>query len=978
MKKSLFLWLLILGFSTVTFAATMVSNGKSSWQIVISPGATSTEVYAANELQTHLLELTKAKLPIVKSDTIPAKNAIVIGFAKTMPALPADLTKFETAEQDILRVVCRNGKIYCVGNSHRSALYAVYAFLKKVCGVRWYRPGKGWDGTYIPKKAVIAFSDKLDFTEKSSFKYRGLHLCGRHYDHEMETWMTRNRINIMCSDPPTGRHKWRKAWNDIRISKGLYMQFATHNVAIYDKKVFAEHPEYFAEINGKRIPDQLCWSNPTVDKILIDRFVKDCKSTPQLEILSLSAADNMNYCRCSKCGKLPVNELWFALYQRIIDGIAKECPNIKFSTIAYQAYLAPPKKPLRNVEFIKYCMYNRCYVHNLKDCSINERPMKQIKEWQAKGVPVLVYGYEFDIFKPTMQPPFYHMLADQTRWMKPARLVGAIPEVIPPAHRAKIDPVTTGKMYELGYYVYAALLWKHDAKVEDIIAEYSAAAYGAAAKEMTSYALKLADAWRSMKIHYSYFYNSPLACSESFLNAKLISDLDALFRKANNAARSVKCPVERKRISDNIAAEKAVFDLWVKTYRDFTASKANSKITVPRTRKGWDFSNAVQLPTFKTRGTVIPKTVAKINYDSKYLYFDVTCHDKNLERLVTRHTQRDSNVYNDDCIELFIAVPNDIRGIYRHLVINSAGAKYDSIALGGHTFDLAWNPEYEVRATKGKDYWRLQFAIPFAELGNTPKAGDQWTFSLKRTTGGRNDIHKSGYPDPTYHDQNAFAVMLFSPFSKPVNMVYFNPGKEVDVNEMKMLFEQSGFVTKLYRDMKTFSKHKGYNDIYIIRARRGYKFDQKLFDNEITPALKKGALVFITGWSEVVAPDKFFRNPDLALKWAGWKIARKRKSLNVKQSSWLTTPNDIRNLVNKGMTPAGGFYPVKPEAWENLASLPMADGSAASFLLARKMGKGLLIVGCVDLGMAGGIAMFGNRKQQSQQLLENLYALLNN
>ena len=976
MSKKILLPLALMCSTLTLAAATMVSSGKSSWQIVISPRATSTEVYAANELQAHLLEMSKAKLPIVKSDTIPAKNAIVIGFAKTMPALPADLTKFETAEQDTLRVAYRNGNLYCVGNSHRSALYAVYAFLKNVCGVRWYRPGKGWDGTFFPKKAVIDFSDTLDFTEQSSFKYRGFHMCGKHYDHEMETWMTRNRINIMRSDPVVPKAKWRRAWNDTRIAKGLYMMFATHNVAIYDKKVFAEHPEYFAEINGKRISDQLCWSNPDVDKILIDRFVQFCKESPELEILNLSAADNMNYCRCSKCGKLPVNELWFALFQRIIDGVAKECPNVKFATLAYQAYIAPPKKPLRNVAFVEYCMYNRCYVHTYAQCNINERPMKQIREWQAQGTPILIYGYEFDIFKPAMQPPFYHMLADQMRHFKPAKLYGAITEVSPP-HPMPKGQISGGKMRELGYYVYAALLWQHDADVEKIIAEYSDAAFGAAGKELSAYAIALSKAWGNMKNHYSYFYNSPMACSENLFTPALITKLENHFRTAEKIAKTVKCPVERKRISANIAAEKAVFNLWVKTYREYTASKNSAKVMVPVSKKPMDFTNAAIIPAFigKPGATKVPKTVAKVNYDSKNLYFDVTCYDENMKNIKAVIKNDDGGVYNDDCIEIFIAVPNDTQGIYRHLIANSLGVKYDSIALGGHTFNQAWNPKWTVKPSKGKNFWRLQIAIPFAGLGNTPKAGDSWSFSIKRSNGNRRDLNNSGFPEASYHDQNAFGLLQFTPHDRPVSAVIFYPAKPDSAREMKTLMEQSGFATTLYRDIKQFNQHKAANDIYIIRFHRGLKLDQKVLDNVVIPALKNGALVLFAGWGENLKADKFFHDPALALKWSGWKIDRKRKSRDVKIGPWFTTPNDLRSTVQRGMTPSSGFKPLTPAAWNDLGSLTMENNSVYSFMLTRKIGKGLLVISSIDFGISGGHAMFGSRKQSSQQLLENLFQL---
>ncbi len=53
----------------------------------------------------------------------------------------------------------------------------------------------------------------------------------------------------------------------------------------------------------------------------------------------------------------------------------------------------------------------------------------------------------------------------------------------------------------------------------------------------------------------------------------------------------------------------------------------------------------------------------------------------------------------------------------------------------------------------------------------------------------------------------------------------------------------------------------------------------------------------------------------------------------------------------------------------------MKNGEKFSFLLTRKVGKGLLAVTSADFGLGGGHALFGSDKKQSIMLLNNLYQL---
>ena len=955
------------------FGAEFFKNGKTAWSIVIAPQASSSEVLAAEELKNYLKKISQADFPIVKTASLPGKNAVVIGTAASFPELKALAPQVPADDQDSLVITARNGNVYLLGNNNRSALYAAYTFLEQVFNVRWLYMGS--DGEVVPRKQSFELDDKLNITYTSRFRYRGFHVCGTFYHDEMELWMARNKLNMIHSNPPNGK-KWIVDWNKKRAARGFYIMFANHNIAIYNQKTFAEHPELYALVNGKRIYDQLCWSNPQVDKIMIDNFLKAIKEQPEVEIINMFPADNMNYCQCPECSRFKRTDLWFNMLKRLANGIQKVYPDKKIASIAYQAYINPPDVDLQGMDFIEYCMYDRCYVHKFNECSINQKVLKRLDAWKKKNVQIPVYGYEFDNFAFPMAMPFGKMLEDQFNTFEKIGLCGAIPEAVAPNYKgrnAAPSKRNSGEHYLFEYYLYARLMWDKSGTFDSVANDYTSFAYDVAAPQVRQYYELMANAWSGMKIHYSYFFNSHLGCSEHLLNPQLIAQVQKLFKNADAAAAGISDPARKKFVQNNLAREKDLFAGWVKTYNDYISSSQGSKVLLPKAAKAFDFNGAAVLPDFRTRTGKAPvKTSVKMNYDDKNLYFDIVCHEPEINKVVANMSGHDAPLWNDETVEIFISVPNDTEGIYRHLIFNAKGERYDAIALGGMTFNTAWNPAWQVKSFINKNAWGARVAIPFADLGRKPEPNEVWTFTINRNGGiSRSGRPNAGFPDATVHDPNAFGSMQFCNISESRPTFFFSRHKEVDVREMKMLMENAGYQTLTARGEKLIPTDLPAQKAYVIRWTRGVKLPDT-FNKQVWRDLNNGALVMFMCWGELEL-EKYFNDKSLQLKWSGWKIDPKRKSYNVKPGAWQKKPDNIVDLVNKGLTPANGYKPIYPDKWQNLGELKMLDGSMYSFLLTRKVGKGLLVVCSGDYGMSGGGAMFGSRKAQSIMLLNNMY-----
>jgi hypothetical protein len=132
-------------------------------------------------------------------------------------------------------------------------------------------------------------------------------------------------------------------------------------------------------------------------------------------------------------------------------------------------------------------------------------------------------------------------------------------------------------------------------------------------------------------------------------------------------------------------------------------------------------------------------TRAKLLWDDKYLYVGFEAQDLDLQ---AQRTKRDSDVFRDDVLEIFIQPDTDAPR-HHNFEINPLGTLHDGFAGGGAQ---AWNIEgiqigIQIQGTLNNDSdrdegWSLEVAVPFSELPDlnkpAPEPGDRWKFHLAR------------------------------------------------------------------------------------------------------------------------------------------------------------------------------------------------------------------------------------------------------
>ncbi len=109
-------------------------------------------------------------------------------------------------------------------------------------------------------------------------------------------------------------------------------------------------------------------------------------------------------------------------------------------------------------------------------------------------------------------------------------------------------------------------------------------------------------------------------------------------------------------------------------------------------------------------GKPLAQTTARILTDGECLYLGIECEEEYIDKIVTNTTANQGNVFGDDCVEIFIDPAHDNRG-YKQIGINALGSY---TTLRGDRKE--WKPELKSAATRGKDRWFVEIAIPMGEL----------------------------------------------------------------------------------------------------------------------------------------------------------------------------------------------------------------------------------------------------------------------
>ena len=468
-------------------AIPIVKNGKSIYTIVIAPGANVREKRAAEILQDYIFKISGYKLPVSDSTTA---NAFFI--KETTSIKNPDGFSINTKGTDI----------FIDGGNDKGCIYAVISLLEKYLGCRYYST------TYkvIPASKNINLPE-IHFSDEQKNDCRIVYF-NENADKDYLDW---NRLN--------------QAYE--YFGDGYYVH--TFNRLVPPAEYFQTHPEYFSQVNGKRIIDQLCLTNPEVLKLVIAKLEKDMAAQPEKLYWSVSQNDDNAYCTCENCQKIISAEQSPAgTIIRFVNEVAKHFPSKIISTLAYQYSRPAPviTKPAANVQ-VMLCTIELNRSKPIEQDKTSQPFVKDITDWGRICHHIYLWDYVIDFAHSISPFPNLHTLQPNIQFFYKNQVR---------SHFQQSNATTGLEFAELKVYLISKLLWNPDINAASVTDEFLNGYYGTAASWIKKYINQLQTELIKSGDRLD-IYEHPLVHRNSYLSAANLNDYNDYFDQAAAAVR---------------------------------------------------------------------------------------------------------------------------------------------------------------------------------------------------------------------------------------------------------------------------------------------------------------------------------------------------------------------------------------------------------------------------------------------------------
>ncbi|MBN1417271.1 MAG: DUF4838 domain-containing protein [Planctomycetes bacterium] len=509
-------------------AVVLVEGGSSRHRIVLEPSASGSEKHAAIEIREHLKACTDATLPIITGAPPDDGSMIVLGRGPIAASLGVAPSDEELGEQGfVLRTAGEH--IVIAGTARAGTLHGARRFLEQALGIRWYAPGV----TRAPRRERLVVGP-LDLCARPAFRWRAVSYAWPGGDEEFRARRGLNSGGGGADDPQGEQYSFDGTCHS-------YFAYVSPD------EFFDAHPEYFSEVNGRRIRDetQLCLTNPDVLEIVAERMLARMEARPHDRQHNFSQMDWYNPCECERCRAINARygtnggtQFWFV--NRLAERTSAVHPEKRIGTLAYTYTEEPPRGMAMhpNVAVWLCHMFPSCDSHPIETCPRNADYRRRAEAWSRICSHLYIWHYVVDFAHYYNPFPNFRALAADMRFYRRLGVEGVFAQAM--GHAGG------GGEFSLlrGYYV-SELLEDPDRDPGAIIRDFLEGYYGPASRPIDAYIALLHDKVRDDDIHM-HLYTNP---ARGYLTDDVMDRAEALFDEAEAAARDDETLLERVRVA---------------------------------------------------------------------------------------------------------------------------------------------------------------------------------------------------------------------------------------------------------------------------------------------------------------------------------------------------------------------------------------------------------------------------------------------
>lgn len=462
----------ILCFATVLIAPSrgetglvLADDNKTDYRIVVSMEASPSEVYAASELQRFLKEISNVDIPIMNDQTPFTQKEILVGHTLHLKDLNVAIDLDDLGDESYY--IKTSGEcLILAGGKKRGTLYAVYGFLEDILGCRWFAP----DVSYIPRLERVEVSE-LDIRKIPVLEFRAVGWPPA----SDPDWAARNHVN-------TGSPLDEKHGGQLTIFGGGH-NFQT---LVPPSQYFEKHPEYYAEINGRRTYQkaQLCLTNTEVVELVAGKVKDILRANPDAKLVGVGQDDWGGWCECPNCRAIDEAQeshsgTLIHFLNQVGELIEPDFPQVSIVSLAYQHTRTPPKdlKPRRNV-IPWVCGIECCYSHPIETCELNRSFLADVDGWARLTDRFYIFDYTANFEHYIMPQPNLRVFQPNYQMFVRNHVRGIF---------ASGNSGKGSEMGELRGYLLARLLWDPDCNIDLVTREFLEAYYGKAADPIARY-----------------------------------------------------------------------------------------------------------------------------------------------------------------------------------------------------------------------------------------------------------------------------------------------------------------------------------------------------------------------------------------------------------------------------------------------------------------------------------------------------------